>query len=101
MGNAQPVGDAPRVVDILPGAATARATDRPTVVVELQGDADHLVAGFGEQGCGDRAVDAARHGDDHAGRGGTIECERVHARNIEPRARNAQPHRERFEQAIA
>ena len=36
------------------------------VVVELQRDADHVVAGLGQQRRGDRGIDAARHGDDDA-----------------------------------
>ena len=44
MGDAEPLGDARRVVDVLAGAARALAPDRRAVVVELQGDADDLKA---------------------------------------------------------
>ena len=56
-----------RVVDVLPGAARARPMGRRAVVVELQRHADHVIAFRLEQGCGDRGVDPARHGDNHAG----------------------------------
>jgi hypothetical protein len=81
MGNAQPIGHAPRIVDVLTGAAGSRPADRLTVVVELQRDADHLVAGFDQKRRRDRTVDAARHGDDDAGCGAVArDCGRVHAR---------------------
>ena len=67
MGDAEPVGDRLRIVDVLPGAAGARAAHRLAMVVKLERDADHLGAGLrGERGR-DRAVDAAGHGDDDAG----------------------------------
>ena len=67
MGDAEPVGDRLRVVNVLPGAAGARAAHRLAMIVELQRDADHLRAGArGERGH-DRAVDAAGHGDDDPG----------------------------------
>ena len=39
------LGGGARVVDVLAGAAGALLLDRRAVVVELQGDADHVVAG--------------------------------------------------------
>jgi hypothetical protein len=36
------------------------------MVVQLERDADHVVALALEEGCDDRGVDAARHGDDHS-----------------------------------
>ena len=44
MRNAEPFGDVARVVDILPGAAGALAVGGGAVVVELQRDADDVVA---------------------------------------------------------
>ena len=44
MRNADALGDAPGVVDVLAGAAGALAMDRGAVVVELQRDADDVVA---------------------------------------------------------
>ena len=44
MGDAERVGDAARVVDVLAGAAGALAARRGAMVVELQRDADHVVA---------------------------------------------------------
>ena len=70
MGDAQPVGDGAGVVNVLAGAAGARAADRFAMVVELHRHADHLGAGArGERG-DDAAVDAARHGDDDPRLGG-------------------------------
>ena len=40
--------------------------DRLAMIVELQGHADHLGAAPGGERGHDRAVDAARHGDDDA-----------------------------------
>src|SRR5258707_6948931 len=44
MGNADPLRDRARVIDVLPGAAGALAVSRGTVVVELQRHADDIVA---------------------------------------------------------
>jgi len=66
MRHAQLVGHAPRVMDVLAGAAGALAADGSTVIVELQRDADDVIARGLHQRGGHRAVDAARHGDDHA-----------------------------------
>ena len=67
MGDAEPVGDRLGVVDVLAGAAGARAPHRLAMIVELERDADHFGAGArGERGR-DRAVDAAGHGDDDSG----------------------------------
>ena len=50
-----------------PAQQAPRAAHRLAMIVELQRDADHLRAGLrGERGR-DRAVDAARHGDDDSG----------------------------------
>ena len=70
MGDAEPVGDAAGVVDVLAGAAGAAPPDGLAVVVELQGDADDVVALLLEQRGDDRGVDAARHRHDDASRGG-------------------------------
>ena len=50
-----------RVVDVLAGAARALAAGGGAVVVELQRDADHLVAGLVQQPGDGAAVHAARH----------------------------------------
>ena len=60
-------GDAARIIDIPARAAGARLGDRRAMVVELQGHANHLEALLGEQRRGDGRIDAARHGDHHAG----------------------------------
>ena len=67
MRNADALGDAARVVDVLSGAAGALAVRRRAVVVELQRHADDVIALGLEQRSGHRRVDAARHGDDDAG----------------------------------
>ena len=67
MGDAEPLGDRLGVVDVLAGAAGPRAPDRLAMIVELERHSDHLgAAARGERGH-DRAVDAARHGDDDPG----------------------------------
>ena len=68
MRDAQPIGHAARVMDVLPGAAGALAAGRRAMIVELQRDADDLVPGRMQQP-GDRAaVHAARHRDEDAHR---------------------------------
>ena len=44
MSDAEPVGDPARVVNVLSSATTAAPPDRLAMVVELQGDANDLVA---------------------------------------------------------
>ncbi len=67
MGDAEPVGDRLRVVDVLSRAARARSPHRLAMVVKLERDADYFRAGArGERGR-DGAVDAAGHGDDDPG----------------------------------
>ena len=68
MGNADALGDRPCVMDVLTGAAGAPAVGGRAVVVELQRHPDDIVALGLEQRRSDRRIDAARHGDDHAGR---------------------------------
>ena len=67
MRNADALGDAARIVDVLAGAAGALAVGRRAVVVKLQRDADDVVALGLQQRRRDRGIDAARHGDDDAG----------------------------------
>jgi flagellar hook-length control protein FliK len=62
--NAEALGDAPGVVDVLTSATGALAVGGGTVVVELQGHADHVIAFGLEQRRGHRRIDAAGHGDD-------------------------------------
>ena len=64
MRNADRIGHAARVVDVLARAARALAMRRCAVVVELQRDADDVIA-LTLQQCGhDGGIDAAGHGDD-------------------------------------
>ena len=65
-----PLGDGAGVVDVAAGAAGPGPPDRLAMVVELEGDPDHLGAGARGEGCDDRAVDPAGHGDDDARLGG-------------------------------
>ena len=67
MRNADALGDGARVVDVLARAAGALAMRRRAVVVELQRDADDVIALGLEQRRGHRGIDAAGHGDDDAG----------------------------------
>ena len=60
------LGDPPRVVNVAPGAAGALPACGRAVVVELQRDADDVVALFGQHRRHDRAVDTPRHRDDDA-----------------------------------
>ena len=68
MRDAERLGDAAGVVDVLAGAAGALAVHGGAVVVELQRDADDVVALALQQRRDDRGIDAARHGDDDARR---------------------------------
>src|SRR5450759_3299112 len=67
MRNADALGNAARIIDVLPGAAGALAVGGGAVVVELQRDADHVIALGLEQRGGHRGIDAAGHGDDDTG----------------------------------
>ena len=67
VGNADALRHRARVVDVLAGATGALAMGRGAVVVELQRHADDVVALGLEQRRRHRGIDAARHGDDHAG----------------------------------
>jgi hypothetical protein len=67
MGNADPFRHRTRVIDVLAGAAGTFAVGRGAMVVELQRDADDVVALGLEQRRRDRGIDATRHGDDHTG----------------------------------
>jgi hypothetical protein len=67
MGDAEPVRDRPRIVDVLTRAAAPGPLHRGAMIVKLERHADHFRARpRGERGH-DRAVDAARHGDDDPG----------------------------------
>jgi hypothetical protein len=67
MGNADPLRDRPRVMDVLAGAAGALAVGRGAVVVKLQRHPDDVVAFILEQRRRNRGIHAPRHGHDHAG----------------------------------
>ena len=92
------LGDAARVVDVLAGAAGALAVGRRAVVVELQRDADDVVAlrASAAPPTTER-IDAARHGDDDAGRlrppedRGSGHERDVQPRHREPAARSGTP----------
>ena len=62
MRDADRLGDAAGIVDVLAGAAGALAMGGGAVIVELQRDADDIVALALEQGRDDGRIDAARHG---------------------------------------
>ena len=64
MRNADPLGDVAGIVDVLPGAAGALAMGGRAMVVELQRDADDVVAFRLQQRGRRRGIDAARHRDD-------------------------------------
>ena len=70
MRDADPLGDVARIVDVLPGATGALAVGRGAMVVELERDADHVVALGLQQRGRHRGIDAAGHGDDDTGVGG-------------------------------
>ena len=67
MRDADPLGDIAGVVDVLPGAAGALAMGGRAMIVELQRDADDVIALGLQQRSRHRQVDAARHGDDDPG----------------------------------
>ena len=64
MRNAQRGGDAPGVMDVLPGTASTLARRRAGI--KLHGHAHRLVPGARDQRGGDRGVDAARHGNHYS-----------------------------------
>src|SRR6266849_10030339 len=67
MGNAYALRDRARIMDVLPGATGAGAMDGGAVVIELERHADDVITLRLEQRRGDRGINSARHGDDHAG----------------------------------
>jgi hypothetical protein len=78
MGKAHLLGHAAGVVDVAARAAGALLGQRRAVIVELQGDADHVIAFLGQHRGHDGTVDAARHGDDDPRLGGRFgEAERI------------------------
>jgi hypothetical protein len=64
MGDSQALGDAARIINVLPGAAGAAAAHRFTMIVKLESDPDDLRSSLGRERGRDRAVDATGHGDD-------------------------------------
>ncbi|OIQ64889.1 hypothetical protein GALL_535590 [mine drainage metagenome] len=91
VGKAHFLGHAACVVDIAARTAGPLFRQRGAVVVKLQRDADHIIAGAGQQGGGDGGVHAPGHGRDHARAGrqphggasgldGGVGEERVHGR---------------------
>ncbi len=82
MGNAEGLGHAARIVDVAAGAAGALPVGRGAVVVELERDADDVVALALQQAGHHRGIDAARHGDDDARLVRRLrKIERVHGRD--------------------
>ena len=67
MRDADPLGDIAGIVDVLPGAAGALAMGGRAMIVELQRDADDVVALGLQQRSRHRGIDAAGHGDDDPG----------------------------------
>ena len=59
VGNAEPVGDGARVLDVLSGAAGAFLLNGQAVIVELERHADGVIAGMFHERRRHRAVDAA------------------------------------------
>ena len=66
--NAEPVGDAAGIVDVLSGAAGTAPPDSLAMVIKLQGDADDFAPLLLEQRSNDRRIDATRHRHDHPSR---------------------------------
>jgi len=60
------VGDIARIVNVLPGAAGAFFLDRCTMIVELQRDANHIIAARLQQRGNHRRINAAGHGSNNA-----------------------------------
>lgn len=88
MRNAERLGDAARVVDVLPRAAGAGAVRRLAVVVKLQRHPDDVVASFLQEPGDNRGIHAARHGDDHAGilgPAGNVQIDCVHGYSLPKR----------------
>ena len=67
MRNIELGGDLAGIVNILAGTAAADPAGGGAVIIELHGDADDIIACDLQHGRNDRAIDAARHGDDDAG----------------------------------
>jgi hypothetical protein len=70
MRDAEAVGDAPCVADVLAGTTCPLTPDRGAVVVKLQRDADDLEAPLDQQSRSHRRIDPTRHRDDNAVVGG-------------------------------
>src|SRR5207253_7686943 len=64
--NVETFGDAPRIGDVLAGAARTLTPDGDAVVVKLQRNAHDLETALDQEGGGDRRIDPARHRDDDA-----------------------------------
>src|ERR1035437_2286689 len=67
MRNTDALGNAARIIDVLPRATRPFSMGGGAVVIELQRDADHVIALGLEQHGGHRGIDAAGHGDDDTG----------------------------------
>ncbi len=77
--NAEGIGDAPRIDDVLARATSAAFHGRCAHIVKLQGDAHDVVALAREHPGDDRGIHAARHRHHDAGVGGRLgKAEAVH-----------------------
>ena len=66
MGDAETGGHVAGVVNVAPGTAGTLAMGGRAMIVELQRDAEHVIALALQQRGHDGGIDAARHGDDNA-----------------------------------
>jgi hypothetical protein len=62
MWDAKARGHRAGIMDIDPGTAGSLRLNGDTMIIELQGDADDLIALLMQEGCRHRTVDTARHG---------------------------------------
>ena len=67
MRDAKRFAHAARVVDVLTGATGPGAPSGFPAVIELERDADDIIAFAGQDAGHDRGIHAARHGNDHTG----------------------------------
>ena len=85
MRNTEPFGHHLRVVNILTGAAGPFAVNGGAMIIELQGNAEHIITLCVQQGGNHAGVDAAGHSHHHArvfrgfGQTETVEAMRVEA----------------------
>src|SRR5688500_3175040 len=71
MGDAESLRHAAGILNVLSGAAGALAANRLAMIVELEGDADHVIALTLQESCDHGGIDPSGHGDHHPGVGRT------------------------------